>query len=352
MKHASEPFGRTPEGDYVTLFRLDNGEGLRASVTTYGARVTWLEVPDRRRRRANVVLGLDSLEEYLKQGAYLGATIGRYAGRIRDARFALDGRTYRLHANDGRNHLHGGLVGFSHRAWWGEAFAEPDAVGVRLHRESPDGEEGYPGRLRCTVEIRLTRENELRFDLEAETDRPTPVSLTHHGYFNLLGRGDVLGHELSVDADRYAPIDEERVPTGELAPVEGTPFDFRSGRRIGAQLARVDPQLDFGRHGYDHSFALGAGRAADVAAARLVEPESGRTMELFTTEPALQLYTGNNLRGPSGGRLRSAFGRYGGLCLEAQRFPNAPAEPAFPSAILRPGDTYRQRTRYRFGVSG
>jgi aldose 1-epimerase len=350
LKHRSEPFGRTPEGEYIALFHLDNGAGLRAAITSYGGRVTWLEVPDRKRRRANVVLGFDDLEEYLKNGRYLGAIIGRFAGRISDARFSLDGRTYRLHANDGRNHLHGGLSGFDKRAWSAESFGEPEAVGVRLRYESPDGEEGYPGTVRCRVEYRLTDKNELRIDYEAVTDRSTPLCLTHHGYFNLLGRGDVLGHELTLDAARFAPIDPERIPTGELAPVERTPFDFRSGKRIGRDLARVDPQLVRARQGYDHAFALARGRAPDVCAARLVEPESGRMMEVFTTEPVLHLYTGNNLRGPAGGQLRSSFGRYGGLCLEAQRFPDAPNQPAFPSAILHPGETYRQRTTYRFST--
>ncbi len=350
MKQSSEPFGRTPAGEYVTLFRLDNGRGLRASIATYGGRVTWLEVPDRKRRRANVVLGLDSLEEYLKNGRYFGALIGRTAGRIADARCSLDGRVHRLYANEGRNHLHGGLVGFDKRAWAGEGLTEANAVGVRLHYESADGEEGYPGRLRCTVEYRLTGENELCIDYQAHTDRATPVSLTHHGYFNLLGRGDVLGHELTLDAPRFAPIDRERIPTGDLVPVDGTPFDFRAGKRIGSEIAEIDEQLENGRHGYDHSYALEAGRGPDVAVARLVEPESGRVMEVFTSEPVLHLYTGNNLRGPAAGQLRSDFGLYGGICLEAQRFPNAPAEPRFPSSILRPGEVYRQRTRYRFGT--
>ena len=279
----------------------------------YGGIITSLRVPDRGGRLANIVLGYESPEQYRDDPRCLGAIIGRYANRIRNARFTLDGRTYQLTANHGPHHLHGGRKGFNQRTWQ----ARPSASSLELRYLSPDGEEGYPGNLDVRVTYTLTDRNELVVDYHATTDKPTPVNLTQHSYFNLRGEGDVRDHLLQIDADAITPVDEELIPTGVLEPVAGTPFDFRSLMTLGAR-----------REGsYDHNFVLNGG-------VRVVEPESGRTLDVSTTEPGMQLYTG--------------YSR--GLCLETQHFPDSPNQPAFPSTILRPGAEYRSRTVFTFGI--
>jgi aldose 1-epimerase len=351
MRVSREVFGKMPDGRVVEAFDLRNEHGMKARIITYGGIVVSLEVPDRQGNFADVVLGYNSLEQYLKDSPYFGAIVGRYGNRIANARFVLDGVEYRLAANDGPNHLHGGLKGFDKVVWQGEPIREKDAVGVRLTYLSPDGEEGYPGNLHATVTYRLTNRNELRIDYEATTDKPTIVNLTHHSYFNLAGegRGDILGHLLQIYADRFTPVDAGLIPTGELRSVEGTPFDFRQPTAIGQRIDWDDEQLRNGR-GYDHNFVLNSGGGTLALAATVFEPTTGRAMEVLTTEPGLQFYSGNFLDGHHVGKSGEPYGHRSGFCLEAQHFPDSPNKPHFPSVVLRPGEVYRQTTIYRFSV--
>jgi len=349
------PFGTTPEGETVDVYTLTNAQGMAVRVMTYGGVILSLKVPDRDGHLDDVVLGYDDLDGYLRESPYFGALIGRYGNRIGGARFALDGATYALAANNGANHLHGGLRGFDKVVWDAESFATDDAVGVRLSRTSPDGEEGYPGNLSVEVTYTLTDANELSFAYRATTDAATPVNLTQHSYFNLAGdgSGDVLGHRLTLFADRYTPVDAGLIPTGELAPVEGTPFDFRTPHAIGARIGADHPQIAFGG-GYDHNFVLSRGDVAPgelTLAARVEEPATGRTLEVRTTEPGIQFYSGNFLDGSLVGKGGVAYGHRFGFCLETQHFPDSPNQPAFPSTILRPGEEYRSLTVLRFGVT-
>jgi len=333
--------GRLPDGRAVDRFVLRNAHGITADLMSYGATLMALRTPDRSGRCENIVLGFDALEPYLAGTPYFGATVGRYANRIAGARFMLDGHTHQLAANDGRHHLHGGIVGFDKVLWSARAVDEAEGAGVVFSYLSADGEEGYPGELSVEVRYRLTNDDRLSIEYRATTKRPTHVNLTHHSYFNLSGdaRREITGHRLLIDADRFTPVDAELIPTGELRPVAGTPFDFRTSRVIGERIRDEDEQLRFGG-GYDHNFLLNKpAPGALTRAAVLSEPESGREMELWTTEPGLQFYSGNNLHG----QLRRA-----GLCLEPQHFPNSPNEPSFPSAILRPGEEYRTRCEFRF----
>lgn len=345
-------FGTMPDGREVHVFTLDTGRGLRARVLTYGGIVQSLEAPDRDGKSADVVLGHANVADYADGHPYFGAIVGRYANRIARGRFALDGHEYLLAANNGPNHLHGGISGFDKAIWQAEPLREQDAVGVRLSHTSPDGDEGYPGALAVTVTYRLTGANELRIDYTATTTRPTPVNLTHHSYFNLAGHdgGDILQHELQIRARRFTPVDAGLIPTGELRPVGGTPFDFRETKPIGRDIGSEDEQLRFGG-GYDHNFVLDRERPDELAlAARLREPRSGRVLEVLTTEPGLQFYSGNFLDGTDLGKSGKPYRHRSGLCLEAQHFPDSPNQPAFPSTVLRPGNTYRQTTIYRFSV--
>ncbi|MFO7587299.1 MAG: aldose epimerase family protein [Gemmatimonadota bacterium] len=359
----SEAWGVTPEGDSITLHTLRNANGIEVRVADWGGIVTRVLVPDREGRVADVVLGHDSLAAYVAGTPYFGAIVGRYANRIAGARFALDGTTWELAANDGANHLHGGARGFDRRPW--KAFVVrsgpvPDGAldapgagraSLVLTRTSEDGEEGYPGRLEVEVSITLTNGNELRFDYEAATDAPTVVNLTHHGYWNLAGHdaGDILGHELEVRAGRFTPVDAGLIPTGELRSLEGTPFDFRDPTPIGLRIGADDEQLRRGG-GYDHNFVLDdwTGDRTLRLAARLRDPGSGRTMEVLTTETGIQLYSGNFLDGSDIGKGGAVYGHRSGLCLETQHFPDSPNRSAFPSTVLRPGETYRSTTVYRF----
>ena len=351
-------FGTLPDGTGVELYTLKNANGMEVRITNFGAIVTSLKVPDRDGKFADVVLGFDTLEGYLQDQPYFGATIGRYANRIGKAAFELDGKTYTLAANDGANSLHGGRKGFDKVVWRADTFDQPGAAGVVLTYTSPDGEEGYPGALDVRVTYTLTDNNELAIDYRATTDQPTVLNLTHHGYFNLGGHdaGDILQHELTLNAERYTPIDATLIPTGELASVAGTPFDFRSKTAIGARIDADDPQIEFGK-GYDHNFVLnraaaatGAGSEGLVLAARVEHPKSGRTMEVRTTEPGLQLYTGNFLDGTLTGKSGRVYQYRGALCLETQHFPDSPNKPKFPSTTLRPGEEFNSRTVYRFSL--
>ena len=337
----------------MALFTLANARGCEARIATRGATVVSLRVPDRSGALDDVVLGHDALEGYLAASPYFGAIVGRYGNRIAHGRFTLDGTAYRLAANDGAHHLHGGVRGFDKVVWEGAPVDGADGAGVRLRYRSPDGEEGYPGTLDVEATYTLTARNELVVALRATADRATPVNLTHHGYFNLAGagRGDVLDHELTIHADAFVPVDAGLIPTGALAPVEGTPLDFRAPARIGARIDADHPQLRRAG-GYDHTFVLRPPGApgALAHAARLVEPITGRTLDVHTTEPGLQLYSGNFLDGSIRGKAGRVYGHRAALCLETQHFPDSPNQPAFPSTILRPGEEYRSRTVFAFGA--
>ena len=351
----SEIFGRLPDGTEISLITLTNAGGIEVRAMTYGGIILSLEVPDRNGVPGDVVLGYDSLEEYLEETPYFGAIIGRYGNRVGGAGFELDGVRYALAPNDGPNHLHGGVAGFDKVVWGAEPFRTEEGVGVVFSRTSPDGEEGYPGNLDVRVTYTLTDDDELVFDYLATTDAPTPVNLTQHTYFNLAGdgSGDILGHRLLLNASQITPVDQGLIPTGELVSVEGTPFDFRTPREIGVGIGADHPQIAFGG-GYDHNWVLdreGVAPGHLALAARVEEPGSGRVMEVLTTEPGLQFYSGNFLDGSIVGKGGVAYRHRFGFCLETQHFPDSPNEPGFPSTILRPGEEYRSRTTYRFLVN-
>src|SRR2546423_2058893 len=346
-----EPFGKTDRGEAVSVYTLKNAHGVTVRVMDYGGIILSLLVPDRSGRFEDVVLGYDSLAGYLRSSPYFGALIGRYGNRIAHGRFTLDGKTYTLAQNNGPNHLHGGVRGFDKVVWAVTPFEHPDSVGLVLRYTSPDGEEGYPGTLRTTVTYTLTSRDELIFDYFATTDRATPVNLTQHSYFNLAGdsKGDILGHVVTLNADHFTPVDSTLIPTGELKSVAGTPFDFRKPTPIGARIDQDDVQLRYGP-GYDHNFVLNKGGNELTLAAHVYEPTTGRVMEISTTEPGLQFYSGNFLDGTLRGKNGVVYRHRYGFAMETQHFPDSPNKPAFPSTILRPGDQYRSRTVYRFGV--
>lgn len=343
-------FGTMPDGTAVDLFTLTNAHGIEVRAITYGAIIVSIRTPDRNGRLADIVLGLNTLDQYRTRSRFFGAVVGRYANRIGGARFTLDGRTYQLAANNGPNHLHGGIRGFDKVVWKGEAFDRDGAAGVVFTYRSPDGEEGYPGTLDAKVTYTLTPRDELVIDYTATADKATHVNLTQHTYFNLAGEGsgDILQHQLTLDADRYTPVDERLIPLGELASVEGTPFDFRKPAAIGARIDADHEQLRRGQ-GYDHNFVLNGGPGLRRAA-RVVEPSSGRTLDVATTQPGVQFYSGNFLDGTATGKSGRAYGRRSGFCLETQHFPDSPNKPSFPSTILRRGQEYRSRTVFTFGV--
>ncbi len=345
MSAARSAFGRTAAGEPVEAWTFEGGE-LRATVLAWGATLARLEVPDPAGRSTDVTLGFDTVAGYESSRAHLGGVVGRFANRIARARFALDGAEHRLAANEGPHQLHGGARGFDRRLWRAEPLA--DAPGVTLDLVSEDGDQGWPGRLACRVVYRIAGPRELALTFEARAERATPVSLTQHAYWNLAGPpgGPVDGHELEIAADRYARVDAEHIPTGELAPVAGTPFDFRAPRRLVEALDPRHPELAPHR-GFDHPFALRGGEGTLRFAARLAEPRSGRRLEIHTTAPCLQLYGGQDLA-EGAGKDGWRHGPRRGLCLEPQRFPDAPNQPGFPSALLRPGEVHRQETRYRF----
>ena len=347
-----EPFGKTDEGIAVDLYTLTNAQGAQAKIITYGGIVVSLKVPDRNGKLDDVVLGYDNLAGYLKNnGPYLGALIGRYANRIAKGRFSLNGNEYHLAQNNGENHLHGGVRGFDKVVWTGRPLTVRNGAALELTYLSKDGEEGYPGNLSVKVVYTLTDTNELRIDYSATTDKPTIVNLTHHSYFNLAGQGngEILKHQLFINADQFTPTDAGSIPTGELRKVRGTPFDFTRATGIGARIDQDDEQLKFGS-GYDHNFVLTKNGKSLTLAARAFEPTTGRVMEVFTTEPGLQLYTGNFLDGTITGKDGKVYNQHYGFCLEAQHFPDSPNKPAFPSVVLTPGRKYAQTTIYRFAA--
>lgn len=342
-----EPFGRLPDGRDVECYTLRNARGVRVRVMTLGATLLTVEAPDRHGRIDHVALYLDALDDYVKGHPLLGSIVGRYANRIAGARFTLDGRVYRLEANAGEHHIHGGKHGFQNRLWRARPLPGDGSAGVELSLESPDGEGGYPGNVEVAVTYRLNDCNELSIEYAATTDKPTPLNLTNHVYWNLAGAGsgDVLGHELTLRASHFLPTDAKKIPTGEIRSVEGTPMDFRQGAAIGSRIDQVEGA------NYDHCYVLDQpGGIEPHLFARLVEPRSGRVMELLTTKPGVQLYTAKGLSD----RLRGGgkpYGPYHGVCLETQFFPDAPNQPRFPSPILRPGQTYRHATVFRFGTT-
>ena len=337
-------------GKKIEVFTLTNAAGVEVRAMTYGAIILSWKTPDRTGRLTDIVLGFEDPARYLKgDSPYFGAIVGRYGNRIGGARFVLDGRTHALAANDGPNHLHGGKRGFDKVIWDGEPVKDSRGVAVAFTRTSPDGEEEYPGALTVRITYTLTAKNELIVDYLATTDKATVVNLTQHSYFNLAGDGDILGHELRINADRYTPVDKTLIPTGELAPVEGTPFDFRKPTRIGARIASEHPQMQFGR-GYDHNWVLARSGAGLSVAAELFDPASGRTLQVSTTEPGLQFYSGNFLDGTLTGKGGKVYKHRNGLCLETQRFPDSPNKPNFPTTVLRPGEKYRTQTVFTTGV--
>jgi aldose 1-epimerase len=346
------PFGKAPNGIPVDLYRLTNRHGLVATITNYGGIVVSLLVPDRNGKLGDIVLGYDDLAGYLKASPYFGCLVGRYGNRLAKGQFKLDGKTYSLAKNNGENHLHGGLIGFDKVVWSARALTTADGVALELQYLSPDGEEGYPGALSVKATYSLTNANEFTVDYLATTDKPTVLSLTHHSYFNLDGTDrDIRDHILTIHADVFTPVDSGLIPTGELRAVKGTPMDFTRPKAVGTELPPKDPQLAFGR-GYDHNFVLGQNPNGPTLAARLEGPRSGRVMEVLTTEPGVQFYSGGHLDGTIVGKQGARYGQYHGLCLETQHYPNSPNQPDFPSTVLRPGETYRSRTIHKFSVAG
>jgi aldose 1-epimerase len=348
-----QPYGKTPDGAVVDAYTLSNSHGMAAQIITYGGIVTSLQVPDRAGNMANVVLGYPQIDGYVTDTSYFGATIGRYSNRIAKGRFTLNDIAYSLPTNDGPNSLHGGSKGFNKRIWQAKEARVSEGPGLTLSYTSPDGEEGYPGTLSVEVTYRVTEQNELRIDYSAKTDKTTVVNLTHHSYFNLSGEGtgDILGHQLEIMADRYTPVDATLIPTGELAPVVGTPFDFTKSKTIGANIREGHPQIVIGR-GYDHNFVLrGSTNDGPMLAARVQEPKTGRVMEVYTTEPGIQFYSGNFLNGTVVGTNGHIYRQGDGFCLETQHFPDSPNKSAFPSTVLQPVAEYKTATVYRFSVS-
>jgi aldose 1-epimerase len=343
-------FGSLPNGTAIDLYTLRNKHGMEARVMTYGAIIVSLQTPDRTGKLADVVLGFDNLEGYLHDPPYFGAIVGRYANRIAKGRFTLDGVTYQLPQNNGPNSLHGGVRGFDKVVWTATPFERTDGVGVVLTYVSPDGDQGYPGTLRTQVTYTLADSGALSVDYHATTDKATPINLSQHSYFNLTGaQRDILDHVLTLNADGYTPVDSTLIPTGEIARVAGTPFDFRTPTAIGARVNADDQQLRYGR-GYDHNWVLNRAASGLTHAIHVVEPTSGRTLDIYTTEPGLQFYSGNFLDGSIHGKGGVVYAHRFGMALETQHFPDSPNEPRFPSTILRPGSEFSSRTVFVFGT--
>lgn len=333
------------DGKKVYLFTLVNDKGTEVKITSYGGRVTSFITADKNNNRSNIVVGFDSLQPYLQKPPYFGALVGRYGNRIGDAKFMLNGTTYKLAANNGKNHLHGGVKGFDKVVW--DASIPPDSVpSLTLKYISKDGEEGYPGNLNVTVQYTLTNDDQLKIEYNAETDKATPVNLTNHSYFNLSGDASntILNHTLMIDADNYTPVDSTLIPTGEIKPVKGTPFDFTSPKKIGQDIGSV-------KGGYDHNWVLNKKDASLQKVAVLSDSITGRSLEVYTTEPGLQFYTGNFLDGKFINRDGKAINRHTALCMETQHFPDSPNKPNFPSTILKPGEKYHSETVYKVVVN-
>lgn len=347
MKVQQESFGRTPNGREVILYTLTNANRLRARIIDYGAILVSMEVPDRDGELADITLGFDDLDSYIKRNPLFGAVVGRYANRIANAKFTLDGTEYKLTANAGKNHIHGGgEKRFDKVVWKGRQFQNNKEVGVRFTYLSKDGDEGFPGNLNCTISYTLTSDNELKLSYEATTDKPTIVNLTNHSYFNLAGagNGDVLRHKIMVNADYFTPADKALIPTGEIHTVKGTLLDFTQPKTIGSRIDKLTQT-----RGYDHNYVLNSSIGSLALAARVYEPNSGRVMEVYTTEPGMQFYTANGMRGIKG-KSGKLYHQHYGFCLETQHFPDSPNKPHFPSVVLRPGETYNTVTVFKFST--
>ena len=344
-----QSFGKTPSGENVDIYTLRNRNGVETQITNYGAIVVSLKVPDRNGAMGDVVLGFSDFDQYLKNDPYFGAIIGRYGNRIAKGRFKLDGAEYTLAVNNGENHLHGGIKGFDKVVWTGRELTTKAGPAVVLTYLSKDGEEGYPGNLRVRVTYTLTHQNDLRIDYVATTDKATVINLTHHSYFNLLGEGndDILNHRVRINANRFLPTDAGSIPTGELRSVIGTPFDFLKFTPIGERINQDNEQLELG-NGYDHTWIINGRPGTLRFAAAAHEPSTGRMMEVWTTEPGMQFYTGNFLDGTLTGKAGKPYPRRSGFCFETQHYPDAPNQPSFPTTTLRPGATYRSTTIYKF----
>lgn len=345
MSVETSPFGKTKEGQQVTLYTCRNAKGAVLKMIDYGAIVVELHMPDRNGKLANINAGFDKLDGYLERHPYFGSTVGRYANRIGDAKFEIDGKTYKLTANNGDNQLHGGKQGFDAVMWEGEPVKTDSAVGVKFTYRSKDGEEGFPGNLDATVTYLLTNDNELQIDYQATTDKPTHVNLTNHNYWNLAGEraGSILNHEVMIAADKFVEVDNESIPTGKLPEVKGGVMDFTTSHPIGDRIK----ELPFKPQGYDHAYVLRGENGKMKLAARVKEPTSGRVMEIHTTEPGIQFYTGNYLDGSATG---DGLKQHEAFCLETGHFPDSPNQPSFPSTLLRPGETYKSTTVHKFSA--
>ncbi len=351
-----EAFGKTRDGRPVDLYTLTNSNGMEVRAMTYGGIIVSMRVPDKNGKVADVVLGHDELDGYMPNPPYFGAIVGRYANRIANGTFTVDGVKYTLAKNDGPNTLHGGIVGFNQKIWEGAEFKNAKGVGVAFSYLSKDGEEAFPGNLKVKVSYTLTNKNQLILDYEATTDKATPINFSQHSYFNLAGAGtgDILGHEVMLNADRFTPVDKTLIPTGELRPVQGTPMDFTKPTTIGARINDTYEQLVLG-HGYDHNFVINrtdkdGDKGGLVLAAKVHEPTSGRVLEVFTTEPGVQFYSGNFLDGTIVGKQGHAYKQRYGFCLETQHYPDSPNHPDFPSTILKPGATFHSETIFKFST--
>jgi len=343
MTIEKKPFGKTADGKPVTLYTLSNNQGNTVELIDYGAIVVSINVPDRSGKKTNVTAGFSSIDGYLERHPYFGATVGRFCNRIAMGKFSLEGKTYSLAVNNGPNHLHGGEVGFDKRMWLVAEVKADNSVGLKFTYVSPDGEEGYPGALTTIAEYRWDNNNCLTLDLQATTDKPTVLNLTNHAYFNLggAGSGTIHQHELTLACDQYLPVDESMIPKGALAPVAGTPLDFTTPHKIGERIAQLKET-----NGYDHCFVV-KGKAGELRdAAKVVDPASGRTLSIKTTQPGIQLYTGNFLDGKPG---NAGFKTHEAFCLETQHYPDSPNQPSFPSTVLRPGEKFHQVTTFTFG---
>ena len=346
-----EPFGTTKDGTEVNLYTLTNDNGCQVKITNYGGILVSLTVPDKDGNLGDVLLGYDSVEKYIENNSpYFGALIGRYGNRIGKGTFELDGKTYTLATNNGENHLHGGDVGFDKVLWDAKEISEKGNPGLELTYLSKDGEEGYPGNLTVTVKYIWTNDNELKIEYTANTDKPTVVNLTSHGYFNLAGKGDILNHELMINADEMTPVDSGLIPTGEVTDVAGTPFDFRTLKRIGKDIDADDQQIEYGP-GYDHNFVLNKKFGKMSLAAEVYDPSTGRDMEVWTTEPSLQFYSGNFLDGTITGKGGWVYQKHAALCLESQHNPDSPNKDDWPTTTLRPKQTYKTTTIYKFSTN-
>lgn len=348
-----QEFGKTANGQAVDLYVLKNKNGMEVAISTYGGIVVWLKVADKQGRMANVALGFENLDGYLKDVPYFGALVGRYGNRIAKGKFKLDGKDYTLARNNGENSLHGGTQGFDKKVWSAEPQSTPGSQSLVLKYTSKDGEEGYPGTLDVTVTYTLNDQDDVTLDYRAKTDKSTVLNLTNHTYFNLAGegKGDILQHSVAINASRFTPVDAGLIPTGELKSVEGTPFDFRNPTTIGARINADDPQLKLGK-GYDHNYVLDRKGTGLEPAASASEATTGRLLEVWTTEPAVQFYTGNFLDGTLIGASNRPYAQRSGFCLETQHYPDSPNQPAFPTTVLKPGEEYKSTTVWKFRLSG